>query len=133
MIKVLVESPFKGNQRRNVTYARACLKDCFLRGEAPFASHLLYTQEGVLEDDIPEERTQGIEAGLLWGSLAEKTMVYIDLGLSSGMVYGIARAILEGRPVEFRGLKFWENKRNENFQETLETLGKAIKIFEEAP
>ena len=43
-----------------MAYARACVADCLRRGEAPIASHLLYTQPGVLDDDVPEERAQGI-------------------------------------------------------------------------
>ena len=36
---VLVESPFAGDVEKNLAFARACLHDCFIRGEAPFASH----------------------------------------------------------------------------------------------
>ena len=52
---VVLESPFAGNVEMNIHYARACMADCLARGEAPFASHLLYTQPGILDDDIPEE------------------------------------------------------------------------------
>lgn len=104
MIRVILESPFAGNVEGNIEYARMCLRDCLLRGEAPIASHLLYTQPGVLDDTNPEERKLGIEAGLLWGALAEKTVVYIDRGISRGMQYGIERAQKEGRPVEYRTL-----------------------------
>jgi hypothetical protein len=41
-----------------------------IAGEAPIASHLLYTQPGVLRDEIPEERRHGIDAGLAWGAVA---------------------------------------------------------------
>jgi hypothetical protein len=114
MRKVLVESPFapkskdpqlaKMELERNIRYVRAAMRDCFLRGEAPFASHALYTLEGILDDTIPEERTQGIEAGLLWGEEAEVTVVYEDLGISKGMELGIKRAHAAGRPVERRSL-----------------------------
>lgn len=104
MIRVILESPYAGDVERNVAYARLCLRDCLLRGEAPIASHLLYTQPGVLDDNIPEERQLGIDAGLLWGQGAEKSVVYIDLGISNGMKYGVARAEKEGRPVECRNL-----------------------------
>ena len=57
---VYVESPYAGDVERNVQYARACLADCLRRGEAPFASHLLYTQEGILDDLIEGERMKGI-------------------------------------------------------------------------
>lgn len=90
-----------------VKYARAAMNDCLQRGEAPYASHLLYTQEGVLNDDKPDERQLGIEAGLCWGAAADKTVVYIDLGISDGMQQGIERAKREGRPIEQRQLKGW--------------------------
>ncbi len=105
MRRVIVETPYAGDIERNIRYARQCLHDCFLRGEAPFASHLLYTQEGVLNDSIPDERALGIGAGLEWGSLAHATVVYVDLGISGGMKFGIQRAESEGRPVEYRNLK----------------------------
>lgn len=112
MIKVLLESPFAGkggtdSERRrseanNIRYARTCLHDCFQRGEAPFASHLLYTQEGVLDDGVAEERRLGIEAGLIWGQEAEKSVFYLDRGYSSGMNHGLLDALVKGRPFEFR-------------------------------
>ncbi len=101
---VIVESPYAGDVEKNVRYARAALRDCLLRGEAPLASHLLYTQPGVLNDDIPAERTQGINAGLEWGDLADATVVYTDLGTSRGMTYGIERAQHVNRPIEYRTL-----------------------------
>jgi hypothetical protein len=73
-----------------------------MRGEAPIASHLLYTQRGVLDDDVPEERKRGIEAGLAWKLVADKTVVYGDRGLSVGMRYGIRAARHAGLPIEFR-------------------------------
>lgn len=101
---VIVESPFAGDVDANVAYARAAMADCLARGEAPYASHLLYTQPGVLDDDIPEQRALGIDAGLAWGEMADATVVYTDLGISSGMDQGIARAEAAGRPVEFRSI-----------------------------
>lgn len=101
---VIVESPFAGDVEANLTYGRACLKDCLARGEAPFASHLFYTQEGVLDDDKPEERVHGIEAGLAWAKRAEATIVYTDLGISKGMEQGIQHANACGRLVEYRKL-----------------------------
>lgn len=101
---VIVESPFAGDVGANMAYGRACLKDCLARGEAPFASHLLYTQEGVLDDDKPEERVHGIEAGLAWAERAEVTIVYTDLGVSKGMEQGIKHAEICGRPIEYRNI-----------------------------
>ena len=104
MRRVVLESPYAGDVEKNLAYARECLHDCLLRGEAPIASHLLYPQPGVLDDNKPEERKLGIEASLVWGSLAEVTVVYTDRGISGGMKFGIERAGKEGRPVEYRNI-----------------------------
>lgn len=104
LLLVVLESPYAGDVEANVDYARKCMHDCFLRGEAPYASHLLYTQPGILDDNVPDERKLGIDAGLQWGELAAKTVVYTDRGISKGMQYGIERAKSAGRPIEFRSL-----------------------------
>lgn len=104
MRKVILESPFAGDVETNIEYARRCVRDSLLRGEAPIASHLLYTQPGILDDNIPEERQHGIDAGLAWRSVADATVVYTDLGISTGMKYGIAAATDAGRPVEYRSI-----------------------------
>src|SRR3989338_4218942 len=104
MDRVILESPYAGDVEVNLNYLRLCMRDCLMRGEAPFASHGLYTQLGVLNDCDPEEHKLGIEAGLVWGTVARKTVVYIDKGISKGMRQGIERAIQEGRLVEYRTL-----------------------------
>ena len=108
MKRVVVESPYAAASVEeldlNVRYARECLRDCLKRGEAPIASHLLYTQPGVLRDEVPGERKLGIEAGLVWGAMAECSAVYTDLGISTGMRFGIERAKKEGRAIEYRKL-----------------------------
>lgn len=101
---VIVESPYAGNVAENEEYARRCVRDSLSRGEAPIASHLLYTQPGILNDLVPEERQWGIDAGLAWRRVAEASVVYTDLGISRGMEYGIAAAKDAGVPVEYRSL-----------------------------
>ena len=103
--RVVIESPFAGSVEFNLKYARRCMADSLSRGEAPLASHLLYTQPGILHDDDPEERKLGMEASFVWAELAEATIVYTNLGVTPGMVRGIARAISEGRTVEYRTLE----------------------------
>jgi len=100
---VVIESPFGGPDReRNIEYARACLKDSLDRGEAPFASHLLYTQ--VLDDDDPRQRDRGIRAGFEVAYNADLTAIYTDLGMTDGMHEGHNNALLEMRPIEYRSL-----------------------------
>jgi hypothetical protein len=102
MRRVYLESPYEGDVEQNIEYACACMMDCLSRGEAPMASHLLYTQPGMLRDEILNERRLGIAAGLAWATVAEATVVYTDLGISRGMEYGIDHAEQCGRPVEYR-------------------------------
>ncbi len=115
-----VETPYAGKSeeeiRRNLLYVRACVRDCLLRGEVPFASHLFYTQPGILDDNIPRERQMGIDAGkLLIESLPGiVTIVYRDLGISTGMQFGVDRAEANKRGVEYRTLGAgWEEKELE--------------------
>ncbi len=107
MIRVVIESPYAGDVETHLRYLRACMADCFRRGESPYASHGLYTQPGVLDDNIPAERSLGIDAGFAWRDVAEKTVVYMDLGTSRGMEFGIADALKKGRPIEYRRLGTW--------------------------
>lgn len=102
---VVVESPLAGDRERNDRYLRACLLDCLRRGEAPFASHAVYPQ--VLDDAKPEERSLGMNAGFAWRRAAAATVVYSDLGCSSGMKLGIEHALRVECPVEYRTLEGW--------------------------
>lgn len=105
---VILESPYGNKNARmvqeNVMFARLCLHDCLLRGEAPIASHLLYTQEGVLRDDVPEERAVGIAAGIAWRRVADYSVFYTDRGWSSGMLCALESAVEEKRLFFIRGL-----------------------------
>lgn len=102
---VIIESPYAGNIEQNTEYARACVRDSLERGEAPIASHLLYTQPGILRDEIAKERWWGINAGLAWCRVAELTAVYADNGISDGMKDGIKAAKKAGVPVEHRYIR----------------------------
>lgn len=112
---VILESPYAGiagdpNMSReqlidrNTVYARAALRHSLSLGEAPLALHLLYTQPGVLRDDVPAERQWGIDAGLAWAMAASATVVYVDYGISLGMSYGIRNAVAANRLIEYRFL-----------------------------
>ena len=101
---VIVESPYAGDIERNVAYARAAMADCLKRGEAPYASHLLYTQPGVLRDDIPAERELGINAGLAWWRVADLHAFYTDYGMSRGMTAALEKCKADGRPYEMRSI-----------------------------
>lgn len=105
MRRVIIESPYAGDIQLNTHYARLAVKDCLSRGEAPIASHLLYTQPGVLDDGKPDERKLGIAAGHAWIDGAAAVVVYTDLGVSPGMEIGIGKAYADCVKVEFRQIK----------------------------
>jgi len=98
----IIESPLAGDFKRNVAYARLCMLDALRRGEAPYASHLLYTQ--CLDDEKPEERELGIQAGFAWAKAATLRAFYVDFGYSSGMLRGKDEALRLGQEVEERKL-----------------------------
>lgn len=113
-----VESWLEDRQRLHVNYARACLADCLSRGEAPLASHLLYTQPGVLDDTVPGERKKGIEASFVWRIFARATVVYTDFGISTGMQQGIdhacdVRRVGSLHAVIYRTLPGWQDAARE--------------------
>lgn len=102
MLRVVLESPFAGNCNLNVAYARMALRDSLMRGESPIASHLLYTQKGVLDDNIEHERCKGINAGLDWLGVCHYQVFYVDLGWSNGMIAAKDRAVNSGIKIEER-------------------------------
>jgi hypothetical protein len=104
MRRVILESPYADDVDANVEYARRCVRDALSKGEAPLASHLLYTQPGILRDEVPTERQWGIDAGLAWLAVAEATVVYTDRGISKGMKLGIAAARARNLRVEERSI-----------------------------
>lgn len=95
---VCLESPFKPTEdeivryagrysaaellRQNLIYARLCLLNSLKLGEAPLASHLLYTQ---VYTEAPELRAAGIKAGIQMHHRCDLVALCIDLGVSSGM------------------------------------------------
>lgn len=106
---VIIESPFAASENHteeeNIIYARKCVRDSLLRGESPIASHLLYTQEGILNDNMTTERQYGIDAGLAWREVAHYSVVYTDHGISKGMEYGIKKAIASGKSIVYRSIE----------------------------
>jgi hypothetical protein len=104
--RVVIESPLSPANGRtfeqNIRYARLCALDCYRRGGAPYASHLLCTQ--FLDDATPEERAGGMQVGASWNDAAEKAEVFTDFGVSGGMSAGIAQHSENGTPIEHRQL-----------------------------
>lgn len=106
---VVIESPLNAPTRegieKNKEYAKRAMLDSLRRGEAPYASHLLFDQPGLLDDLNKEERKLGMRAGFAWGKRCDLVAVYADLGISDGMRRGIERALEHGQKVTYRYLE----------------------------
>ena len=111
MFRVIIESPMftraeDGSRcsplevERNMRYLKRATLDSLRRGEAPFASCLVYLQ--VLDDAKPEERKLGIAAGLEWAASADLVVIYADHGVSEGMTLGIVRHEQNGIEIQYR-------------------------------
>jgi len=108
MITVAIKSPYAANAKHtveeHVAYARECMLDSLKRGEAPFASHLLYTQ--VWDDNKPSERNAGIAAGIEMSRRLDLRVFYIDFGWSRGMLLAKEVYDRDGFHYEVRQLRF---------------------------
>jgi|TARA_B110000263_G_C15290190_1_gene502866 hypothetical protein len=108
---VVIESPFRATElstkARNLIYARSAVKDSIFRGEIPLASHLLYTQPGILDDTDPKERKHGMLMGHHFMKFCD-VAVYFDLGISSGMMQGIQKARQLGAKIDWRVTGEWD-------------------------
>ncbi len=123
MHKTLVnlESPYAGNIEHNTIYAQLCMRDSIINhNEAPFASHLLYTQPNILCDANPQERILGIKTGLEFTQATSKTVVYTDLGITPGMENAIDAANRNGVELEMRKLSknYWEKYIHKTLRKT---------------
>lgn len=94
---VIVESPYAGSIESNLRYARAAVRHSLSLGESPIASHLLYTQDGILRDEVSAERAMGIAAGLAWLRVVDTQAFYVDRGWSRGMIAALVAGYREGR------------------------------------
>ena len=101
---VLLESPYYSEDesvmKENVKFAEACMRNSLMRGEAPMASHLLYTR--VLDED--GERSIGMSAAMSWQTVVDKLVVYSDRGITDGMTESINLAVKKGLRIEYRTL-----------------------------
>lgn len=76
-------SPYRGNKVRNIEYAKYIMNKALEMGYAPIAVHLYLTQ--VLDDDIPEQRQQGLDAGKEILRVCSTIIIGAQYGISEGM------------------------------------------------
>ena len=90
--RVVIASPFAGAVRRNLEYLGLCIRHSVSLGEAPLAPHAMYPLG--LDDQDKGERRAGMDCGLAWlaSGACAALAVYVDLGVSAGMLTEIAAA-----------------------------------------
>lgn len=79
-------SPYRGSAGqiiKNIEYARELTKKALEMGFTPITPHLYLTQ--VLNDEIPSERKQGLEAGHVILQTCETMIIGTRYGISEGM------------------------------------------------
>lgn len=106
MKRVIILSPYKGDIEANIQYAWECVIDSLRRHEAPFASHLFYTE--VMNDTDPAQRSLGFQCEEAWLRGSELVAVYTDRGLSPGMIKTINLISVSPElllPIEMRSIK----------------------------
>lgn len=102
---VVLESPLRATDvyslEQHRRYLELAIHDAFSRGEAPYFSHVY---ADVLDDDNPQQRAQGIAAGLLWSAHCDYAVIMRDLGVSAGMQDAIKYYERIGKRWEWRSL-----------------------------
>lgn len=102
---VVLESPLRATDvyslEQHRRYLELAIQDAFSRGEAPYFSHVY---ADVLDDDNPQQRAQGIAAGLLWSAHCDYAVIMRDLGVSAGMQDAIKYYERIGKRWEWRSL-----------------------------
>ena len=104
----IVESPYSSPDRLTcLRYACWACFDCILRGEAPFASHLLFTQ---ILPETPTSRDLGLA---MRDTIAKATQglvaQYVDLGTTAGMFRDVdCTAVVVQRRLTGLSLAAWQ-------------------------
>lgn len=102
----IIESPFKASENyseeQHSDYLRQCIRWCVENGYTPYASHRMLTD--AFDDSIPEERELGIQAGFAMNKCIDTVLVFGDLGLSKGMLRGIATHGEAGKTVMLKSI-----------------------------
>ena len=99
--RIFVCSPYRGNIKRNILYARECCKYVLKHNYVPFAPHLLYTQFLIETDSA--QRELGIRCGLSFMTCCDEIWVF-GPRITEGMSYEIKVAKALGLKVRFKDL-----------------------------
>jgi hypothetical protein len=110
---VVIETPYSGNIEENVKYCWLCMHDSYFNhGEAPVATHLLWTQlspENHIVQHVPdteEGRKRAMQRCKELRKKIGKVVFYCDLGMSRGMTQAKQEAEEAGIEIEYRNIGY---------------------------
>ena len=87
-------SPYRGDTKRNKEYARKLTRAALDNGFVPVTVHLYLTE--VTDDEKPEERKQGMAAGMAILENCKYILIGDKYGISEGMKAEITFAAFKG-------------------------------------
>lgn len=93
---IYVASPYAGDVKKNIEFAKKACSHVMNEGHAFFAPHLLYPQ--FLNDENPDERKAGLNMGLAMLTRCDELWCYGDR-ISPGMLLEIQEASRIGIPI----------------------------------
>lgn len=93
---IYVCSPLRGDVKNNIKRANEYSKFVYQQGYIPVAPHVTFTQ--FLNDDIPEERKDGMDMGLELLRVCDEVWVFGEI-LTEGMAREAELAERLGRPI----------------------------------
>lgn len=91
---IYICSPYRGEVERNLQYARELTRVALDNGYVPITLHLYLTQ--AVNDEVPEEREKGMEAGKELLKHCKYILIGSKYGLSEGMLEEIRLALEHG-------------------------------------
>ena len=92
---IYICSPYRGEVKRNKEYARELTRKAIDNGFVPVTVHLYLTE--ALDDNKPDERAKGMEAGQTILDNCKFILVGNRYGISEGMASEISRAFDKGK------------------------------------
>ena len=90
-------SPYSGVIEKNKAYLRDIMASVLAEGHSPVAGHAMYPD--ALDDNDPAQRKRGMAAGQVLLIKADEVRVYVDLGISTGMIEDIEAVAESGKTV----------------------------------
>lgn len=94
-------SPYRGEVKRNKEYAKELTRKAIDNGFIPVTVHLYLTE--ALDDNKPDERQKGMEAGKMILDNCKYILVGSRYGISEGMKSEIEQAERSGKIILFEG------------------------------